>query len=357
MQDHAVYQLHSIAIEKPWGSTTLQQKKPSLKNTKITENSLLGELVLVSTLEIFPTKISPIHSNTPHILFSSYWNKYGSLRMKSLSKNNIFDDFPFMLKILDVKKPLSVQVHPSTEQLKKIFNINDSGKSETWVILDAKPNANIYLGLRPDKKIAELWSLIETNPVNLQNKILDLLQPIQPLPKDIFSIKPGTIHATNGEILFYEIQENSNHTYRIYDFNRKRQLHLDDAKKVIDTNKIQKNSVSSPPSNTPFTLEFNYLNKAFSKIIQTSFSIVTFLNEQSITLYFENKPISVQWGDSFLLWKGASIEYTPSQDSQNKQEYCIFASSSKNNTKIDNSIIKYLYKKLHLFFYSNSQKF
>lgn len=154
--------------------------------------------------------------------------------LSSLNIKN-FDEFPFLIKLIDASKKLSIQVHPDDKYAK--INENSLGKEEMWVILDAKENSYIYYGLNKDLTKKELEDSLK------KGTIIDNLNKVYVKKGDIFLIKPGTIHAINEGILLYELQESSNITYRLYDYDRvdkngkKRELHIKKALDVVSLNK------------------------------------------------------------------------------------------------------------------------
>lgn len=142
------------------------------------------------------------------------------------------DKFPLLVKIIDAKDDLSVQVHPSDEYAYENEN-KELGKTECWYILDAKEDADIIYGVNAkDKK--ELENMID-------NKNWDELLNTIPIEKgDFLYIPSGTVHAIKSGTKILEIQQNSDTTYRLYDYDRKddkgnlRQLHIEKSKDVIN---------------------------------------------------------------------------------------------------------------------------
>ena len=127
---------------------------------------------------------------------------------------------PLLVKYLFTSERLSIQVHPNDDQAKA--RGLPSGKSECWYILDAEPGATLGLGLKNELTAGELLSAA------LDGSIEHLLdwRPVQ--GGDFFMVPPGTIHAIGGGISLIEFQQNSDVTYRLYDYGRPRELHLDD---------------------------------------------------------------------------------------------------------------------------------
>ncbi len=141
-----------------------------------------------------------------------------------------FEQFPVLIKFIDAKDPLSIQVHPSDEYA--LSHEGEYGKTEMWVVMDAEPGAFLYFGVNREITREEFRQRIENNTV------LEVLNKVDVHPGDVFFIQSGTIHAIGAGILICEIQQNSNLTYRVYDYDRRgadgkpRELHIDKALQV-----------------------------------------------------------------------------------------------------------------------------
>ena len=140
--------------------------------------------------------------------------------------------FPLLIKLIDAEADLSIQVHPDDEYA--AAHTTDLGKTEMWYIVDAAPDARIIYGLKKKYSAAEVRAAIE-------NGTLEELMNNVPVKKgETYFIPSGMVHAICRGILIAEIQQNSNITYRVYDYNRRgadgklRELHVDDALAVID---------------------------------------------------------------------------------------------------------------------------
>ena len=138
--------------------------------------------------------------------------------------------FPLLIKFIDAKQDLSIQVHPTDELAKKRHN--SMGKTEMWYIVDCEPGAYLYYGFQKEISKAEFKERIENNT------LLEVLNKVPVHKGDVFFISAGTLHAIGKGILIAEIQQNSNTTYRIYDYGRvgadgkPRQLHVEKAQMV-----------------------------------------------------------------------------------------------------------------------------
>lgn len=215
-----------VLIPKVWGGRNLQEKLgielpddrnfgeswevSSHKNgMSEVENGYLSGRQLQSLLEEFKQEL----------VGEEIYTKYGNR-------------FPLLIKYLDVNDRLSIQVHPSDEYALK--NHNELGKCESWFIMYASDDAKLIMGMK--KGINKEKFLEKTK----NNDFEDLFNVVSVKTGDIIDVIPGSVHASlEGSVIFAEIQENSDITYRIYDFDRldngkKRELHLDRAAEVID---------------------------------------------------------------------------------------------------------------------------
>lgn len=152
-------------------------------------------------------------------------------------KSSSLDRFPVLIKFIDAKKDLSIQIHPDDDYALEIEN--EFGKNEMWYVVDCEPEAFLYCGLKKDSSKEEIRERIENNTIT------DILNKIEVHKGDCVMVKAGTIHAIGAGILICEIQQNSNCTYRMYDYDRKdkfgnkRELHIDKAIDVVDVKKYK----------------------------------------------------------------------------------------------------------------------
>lgn len=144
-----------------------------------------------------------------------------------------FNDFPILIKLIDAKNDLSIQVHPDNNYA--LLHEGEYGKTEMWYIVDCEPDAFIYYGFKEQISKNEFKRRIQ------DNDLLPVLKKQPVKPGDVYFIEAGTLHAICSGILIAEIQQNSNTTYRIYDYDRigadgkKRELHIDKAVDVTNT--------------------------------------------------------------------------------------------------------------------------
>ena len=143
------------------------------------------------------------------------------------------DSFPVLVKLIDAKNDLSVQVHPNDEYAHKYEN--DNGKTEMWYVIDAAPDSELIYGFNEELSKEEFRKAIENNT------LMEKLRRVPVKQGDVFFIEPGTLHAIGKGILIAEIQQSSNVTYRVYDYGRlgadgkPRPLHIEKALEVTTT--------------------------------------------------------------------------------------------------------------------------
>ena len=146
------------------------------------------------------------------------------------------DKFPILIKFIDAKENLSIQVHPSDETAKS--ELGEQGKAEMWYVLAAKPHAFLYYGLNREVSKEELEQKMQ------DGSIPQILNKVEVNEGDCFFIHPGTIHAIGAGVVIAEIQQSSNTTFRVYDYLRKdkngnyRELHVERGVEVIDRTPI-----------------------------------------------------------------------------------------------------------------------
>lgn len=149
-------------------------------------------------------------------------------------------DFPLLIKFIDAKQNLSVQVHPDDKYA--FLNEGEPGKTEMWYVIDTQPNSKLIYGFAKEISHQEFEKRI------LDNTLLDVCNQVPIKKGDVFFIEAGTLHAIGAGALIAEIQQNSNSTYRVYDYGRigkdgkPRQLHID---KALAVTKLQ------PPARKP----------------------------------------------------------------------------------------------------------
>src|SRR5690625_3777066 len=268
--------LEPVMMERIWGGTKLQD----LFNYTI-PSSQTGEAWVIAA---HPNGSSTIN-NGPFKgkRLIDIWEKHPSLFGKKVSDNL----FPLLVKIIDANDYLSVQVHPNDEYARKVVG-EPYGKTECWYVLHCEEDAEIIFGHHSLTK-EQFLTMVEENA-------WDRLLKKQRVTKGDFIYVPcGTIHAIGKGIVLLEIQQNSDTTYRIYDYGRKdekgqqRDLHIDSAMEVItfhhedkSTNRVISTIVdvqmSQLSQSTYFTNYYWELNGICTTILVEDYLLVTVIH-------------------------------------------------------------------------------
>lgn len=156
--------------------------------------------------------------------------------MGEIVGDNAFDyyniQFPLLIKLLDICGRLSVQVHPDDVTAGERYG--SYGKTEFWYVIDAKPDAEVYMGFKRDTSAAELYAACKAGTAQ------ELMNVFHPKKGDFFFVEAGTVHAAAGGVIIAEVQESSDITFRLYDWGRennpatRREMHLEEALDCID---------------------------------------------------------------------------------------------------------------------------
>ena len=220
------------------------------------------------------------------------------------AKPQHFPYFPVLIKLIDSESNLSIQVHPSDDYALK--HENSFGKTEMWHIIAARPGAGLYLGFKRETSEEEVRRCIANNTLT------DLLQFIPVKPGENYFIPSGTVHAIGAGVTLCEIQQNSNLTYRLYDYGRlgkdgkKRELHVDKAMKVVSFKPYRPIVFA-----TPIMGECAYFRSILGKVSgkaeiaapTDSFASLTFLSGKGRFIGIDYKQ-----GDTFFIPAGKSGE-------------------------------------------------
>lgn len=266
--------------------------------------------VLAETWELscYPDNPSKIASGEDKgLTLPEYIEKHGK---NVLGKNcEKFKYFPVLIKLIDAKKPLSIQVHPDNEYALK--NEGEYGKTEMWYIVDAEPNAFLYYGFKRELSKEEFEDRIKNNDLE------EVLHKAYVKKGETYFIPSGTLHAIGKGITIAEIQQNSNITYRIYDYGRlgkdgkPRELHI---AKALDVTKLE--PVRNIPSANPhigicdyFSVDKIYLDgenyKSVSgKVDDDSFVHILFVEGEG-EISSNNETLHFEKGDGFFIGAGS----------------------------------------------------
>lgn len=279
-----IYKLYPEFKDYLWGGTKLKKEY-----NKITNNDIVAESWELS-----------LHKDGLTKLYD------GRTLLESIEKKQFgyncekFSFFPVLVKFIDAKQKLSVQVHPSDEYALK--NENSFGKTEMWYVAQADVGAGIYLGFKEDVCEEQVRKAI------LDNTLTQLLNFYQVKSGECYFIPAGTIHAMGEGCLICEIQQNSNLTYRVFDFGRKdkngneRELHIDKALKVAN---LTKQAPIKYEGDFEIVNEYFTVNKFSIKsdesffVDKSSFNCITCVSGQG---YIED--MEIKKGDSFFVPAG-----------------------------------------------------
>ncbi len=217
--------------------------------------------------------------------------------------------FPLLIKLLDCNDDLSVQVHPKDDYIG--LPEGELGKTEMWYVLDAKPDAKIIYGLKPNCSREKLTAAF------LENTIMDNMQKVAVKAGDCFFIPSGTVHALCAGVLVAEIQQNSDTTYRLYDYDRPgldgkpRELHIEDSLNVINydnagasrmtTSVTASNSWLKLVASDYFVTEKAAVEGEWSQSTWEESFTILIVAAGSGSLLWEEQVITLKSGDCFLL--------------------------------------------------------
>lgn len=217
-----------ILKERLWGGTKLKEVLGKPIESEITGESwelstVKGDISVIANGILEGKSLQDlIESNGEELLGKSVVERFGK-------------EFPILIKFIDAKQDLSIQLHPNDDLAKERHD--SFGKTEMWYIMDADPKAELIVGFNKDVTKEEYAKSIDNDT------LLDLLNYEQVKEGDTFFINTGKIHAIGAGVMLAEIQQTSDVTYRVFDFNRKdkegnlRELHTELALDAVDYKK------------------------------------------------------------------------------------------------------------------------
>lgn len=257
-----------------------------------------------------------ISGKTENLSLSEYYKADSSKEVFGL-KCRKYKEFPLLIKWIDANDKLSVQVHPDNEYAKK--NHDSFGKTEAWFIVDAKPDAQIVYGLKPGTTREDFETALS------ENRVEEFLNFVPVKAGDVFFIPAGMVHALLDGIIVYEIQQSSDITYRLYDWNRvddegnSRELHIEKALDVIDFDRSIDTNAFNAGLESEWTIKSILNSKYFNLRIcnikgknavatsKESFKICSVL-KGNITIKGDSYSYQVNAGETFIL-PAAKIGY------------------------------------------------
>lgn len=239
--------------------------------------------------------------------------KYGNRCLGAHSEKS--DRFPILIKFLDTKQKLSIQVHPDDRYA--LIHENDHGKTEMYYIVDANEGSGILCGLKTNLTKEQFEERIRNRTVEEE------LNWIPVKKGDVFLVHPGTVHAIGDGVIIAEIQQNSNITYRIYDYDRTtpdgtpRTLHIENA---LDVLRLEKDAFDGKPEGPAFSIpgatgktlaqcryftvcEYTIRERCDFFVGNLSFQSLVFVKGNGI-IRWKGEEITVRCGDTFFLPAG-----------------------------------------------------
>lgn len=214
------------------------------------------------------------------------------------------EKFPLLVKLINSKEKLSVQVHPGDEYSQKYEN--EFGKTEAWYVIDAKPGATLIVGTKN-------CDLETFKKAVSENRCEDYLNKIEVKKGDCFLIDSGLVHAICEGVIIAEIQQNSDVTYRVYDYGRPREIHVEKSLEVMDFNLQCKNLSNNVEErfygysktilceNKYFHIEKLMIEKFYKENSDIERFYIYTIVDGTGTLKSENYKVSVKKGDSIFI--------------------------------------------------------
>ncbi|MHC5063119.1 MAG: type I phosphomannose isomerase catalytic subunit, partial [Planctomycetota bacterium] len=203
-----------------------------------------------------------------------------------------FDRFPILIKFIDSREALSIQVHPEDAQASED---GDSGKSEAWVVLAVGPEGRIIRGLKPGVGTEELADKVDSADIS------ELLHSFKPNVGDVIPVPAGTVHSIGPDVVVFEVQQNSDLTYRLYDWGRPRDLQVEKALRAV-----QADAASWEPART--TGQWGAGNSLILDDEQFRVHQVKLDDPQKLETQGTVKVISVLRGAGTLGWRSGGQE-------------------------------------------------
>ena len=293
-------QFEPILKERIWGGEKLKTVLNKPITSAITGESwelstVEGDISVVINGEWKGRSLADIINDSPdEILGTEVHARFGK-------------QFPLLFKYLDAREDLSIQVHPNDELAKKRHN--SFGKTEMWYIMQADDDARIIVGFKEKSNASEYLE-------NLANKtLLSILDDVKVKSGDVFFLETGTVHAIGAGLVVAEIQQTSDITYRLYDFDRvdangnTRELHIDLALDAINYNKVETKKEYTKNINDSneivdcpyFTTNFIPLDGEISVSKSGKTFTVYMCIEGTFELEYNNSKLQYKKGDTVLI--------------------------------------------------------
>ena len=254
-----------------------------------TDNSIVAEAWALST-----------HKDGDSIVINGEFS--GKALSEALALWGLEPYCPVLIKFIDAKENLSVQVHPNDDYAMRVEN--SKGKTEMWYVLECEEGASLNYGFTKDITKEELERRIK------DNTLTDVLNNVAVKKGDIFFIESGTIHSIGAGIIIAEIQQNSNITYRVYDYGRVgvdgkgRELHID---KAIEVTKLEKFEANNKDSE--IIQKSGYTEQLLSKCDYFDTRKIDILTKAEFQAVDSFQSLLILEGEGAVEYSGQSIEF------------------------------------------------
>jgi mannose-6-phosphate isomerase len=293
-------QFQPILKDRIWGGTKLKDYLNKPISSEITGESweistVENDVSIIANGVLEGTSLNELINKFPEqVLGTKVYQKFGK-------------QFPLLFKYLDAREDLSIQVHPNNELASKRHK--SFGKTEMWYVMQADLDARLIVGFKEKSSQREYLK-------NLENKtLLDILDTKKVKKGDVFFLETGTVHAIGAGTVIAEIQQTSDITYRLYDFDRldiqgePRELHIELALDAINYDKVDAQKNYSKAQNEPnavvhcpyFTTNFIPLDGNLTVINDETSFLVYMCVEGSFELEYNNENYFYKTGDTVLI--------------------------------------------------------
>ena len=303
------FKFRAQLFHKLWGGHTIEKWYDHVP----ADYENVGEAWVISDIEKYPTEVS----NGSHAgdslqdLLEVYMDELVGEKVYEVFGNQ----FPLLMKFIDASDDLSIQVHPDDEYA--LENEQSAGKTEMWYVLPSQGKGSIYLGWNQTMNASLIHAAIA------DGSLAKYLQHVDVKEGDVAFISAGTVHAMQRDTIVAEIQENSDITYRLYDYNRvgndgrMRPLKLDKALDVMNYSQTKETTASHPQpvvngavnlcKSPYFTTNLLTLNRSVQRDYAPLDSFVAFMcvgGEASLTALdceTEDRTVSLKIGEAVLI--------------------------------------------------------
>lgn len=209
--------------------------------------------------------------------------------------DTIGSELPILIKIIQANDTLSVQVHPDDNYSRQ--HENDNGKTECWYVLEAKEGASLICGIKEGLDKSSFENIIK------EGNIESYLQRVSVKAGDMIYIPSGTVHAIEGGLKLIEVQQSSDITYRIHDWGRDRDIHIEKSLEVIDYNNVSKGGKIEnfkKLETSYFTVEKIDIEDFYNDTVNNKFHTYTVISGDGY-IYYKNRKVKLNKEDTIYI--------------------------------------------------------